>query len=299
MKAILAIIFLFNIQVTYSQTELEDDKPSWGTSLPTREAAPDLEFGDDLEDENEIDRNDFGMDRSSLLEPDQTEIITNDSMNLERPVVNSAEEIAKIDNDQKEQENIEAQQKKEEDERIAAEQLKEQEAKTEEDRIAVEQAKEQEKKAADEKIAAEQLREQQRLIEEKRIADQIANENVKPIEPIQNEVVTTENDAEEKLSEVVVTAPILQAYKWKKTKNALPVYPTKAAREKKEGWVEVKVTISGTGDVADAVVVGSSRNYRVFNNAAVKAVKQWKFEPPSDYGIENELSKEVRIVFQL
>lgn len=300
MKAILAIIFLFNIQVTYSQTDSKDDKPSWGTSMPTREAAPELEFGGDLEDEVDVDRSDFGVDRSSLLELDESEVITSESMKLERPVVSSVEESAKIDSDKKEQAALEAQQKKAEEEKIAAEQLIIQEAKAEEDRIAAEQILEQDKNAANEKIAADQLREQQRLDEEKRIADQIANESVKLAEPTQNEEVKSDNIvAEDKLTDVVVTAPILETYNWKKIKNALPVYPTKAARERKEGWVEVKVTISGAGDVVDAVVSGSSRNYRVFNNAAVKAVKQWKFEPPSDYGIENELSKVVRIVFQL
>ena len=292
MKAIIAIIFLLNLQISYSQTDSKndesskDEKPSWGTRMPTREAAPDLKLDADL-DEDDSDDDDFGMDRSRMLDSEEPEV--NDSLTLERPVLVSIEESAKID------------EQKAEEARVAAENLKIQEKKAEDDRIAADLLRAQEAKAAEEKIAADQLKEQQRLAEEKRITDQIANEDSQPPATVEKEEASQENiaDGQDQLSEVVVTAPVLSAYQWKKIKNALPVYPTKAAREKKEGWVEVKITIDAAGDVVDTVVVRSSRNYRIFNNAALKAVRKWKFEPPTDYGIDNQLSKVVRIVFQL
>lgn len=57
-----------------------------------------------------------------------------------------------------------------------------------------------------------------------------------------------------------------------------PVYPRKAARAGTEGWVKVEFTITGHGDVVDAVVV-DSRPRRIFNDSALKAIKKWQFKP--------------------
>jgi protein TonB len=57
-----------------------------------------------------------------------------------------------------------------------------------------------------------------------------------------------------------------------------PVYPRKAARAGTEGWVKVEFTITGRGDVVDAVVV-DSRPRRIFDDSALKAIKKWQFKP--------------------
>ena len=57
-----------------------------------------------------------------------------------------------------------------------------------------------------------------------------------------------------------------------------PTYPMRAANRRIEGWVKVEFTISKEGTVKDAVVVASQPN-SIFNRAALKAIKRWKFKP--------------------
>jgi protein TonB len=59
-----------------------------------------------------------------------------------------------------------------------------------------------------------------------------------------------------------------------KTK-AVPVYPELARRMKISGVVKILVTISPNGSVKDTKVVGG---HPVLVNAALEAVKQWRFE---------------------
>lgn len=57
-----------------------------------------------------------------------------------------------------------------------------------------------------------------------------------------------------------------------------PDYPMRAANRRIEGWVKVEFTITPEGTVADAVVIDAKPN-SVFNHAALKAIKRWKFKP--------------------
>ncbi|NOQ65471.1 MAG: TonB family protein [Methyloprofundus sp.] len=57
-----------------------------------------------------------------------------------------------------------------------------------------------------------------------------------------------------------------------------PVYPRKAARRRIEGWVKVKFTISKKGRVKNPVII-ASKPKSIFNRAALKAIKRWKFKP--------------------
>ena len=300
MKAILIIVFLFVVQGSYSQTATKknEKKPSWGSKMPTREDAPDLKYDVDLDEDDEMERSDFGIDRSRILYSDE-KVSVDESSEISPPEITSAEELAEIEKKKRKQaEKLKQEQRKAEEERLAEEQLKQQQRKAEEERLAAEQLKQQQRKAEEERIAAEQLKEQQRLEEEKRIAEQIAKEG-SAID--KKEELTQENPAtEESQLETVVVAPTnIQKYSWKKIKNALPEYPIKAARGKKEGWVDVELTIDSTGTVVDAKAIRFANSYRGFNNAAVRAVRKWKFEPPSNYGINDQLSKVVKIVFQL
>jgi len=57
-----------------------------------------------------------------------------------------------------------------------------------------------------------------------------------------------------------------------------PLYPTLALAKKTEGWVKVAFTINRDGDVEDISVV-ESEPPQVFDQAAVEAVRQFKFLP--------------------
>ena len=62
-----------------------------------------------------------------------------------------------------------------------------------------------------------------------------------------------------------------------------PKYPTEAARDGKEGWVELAFSIDKAGNVFDAKVVNAEPK-RLFNRSALKALKRWKYRPKIENG---------------
>jgi TonB family protein len=59
-----------------------------------------------------------------------------------------------------------------------------------------------------------------------------------------------------------------------------PVYPPKAEQLSLEGWVVVLFTVAADGRVKDAVVRESTSN--LFDEAALTAVSQWQYKPPTN-----------------
>jgi len=57
-----------------------------------------------------------------------------------------------------------------------------------------------------------------------------------------------------------------------------PRYPRSASRRGIEGTVTISFTITKNGQVRDPVVI-SAKPENVFNKAAIKAIKKWKFKP--------------------
>jgi len=56
-----------------------------------------------------------------------------------------------------------------------------------------------------------------------------------------------------------------------------PRYPMRAQNRRIEGWVKVEFTITETGTVKDPVVIEAQPS-KVFNRAALQAIKRWKFK---------------------
>lgn len=56
-----------------------------------------------------------------------------------------------------------------------------------------------------------------------------------------------------------------------------PEYPPEASREGIEGWVELSFNIDKTGAVADVNVLNSEPK-RIFDRAAMRALKRWKYQ---------------------
>lgn len=57
-----------------------------------------------------------------------------------------------------------------------------------------------------------------------------------------------------------------------------PRYPMRAANRRIQGWVKLEFTITKEGTVKDAVVIAAKPS-SIFNRAALKAIKRWKFKP--------------------
>ncbi len=78
-----------------------------------------------------------------------------------------------------------------------------------------------------------------------------------------------------------------------------PQYPIRAADREIEGWVEVEFTISAAGTVKDPVVVAAEPG-TIFNRAALRAIRKWKYSPKIEEGVAVERPNVmVRINFEL
>ncbi len=92
---------------------------------------------------------------------------------------------------------------------------------------------------------------------------------------------TGANIVEEQTAPMVpAAAPVAPPAEPKLIKMVQPQYPQEALMRGFEGWVDVSLQISATGDVLDPRVEASSRG-RMFNRAALSAIQQWKYEPPA------------------
>ena len=78
-----------------------------------------------------------------------------------------------------------------------------------------------------------------------------------------------------------------------------PQYPLRASERGIEGWVEVEFTISKLGTVKDPKVFNSHPS-SIFDRAALKAIRKWKYNPKIEDGepIERPGVK-VRLKFDL
>ena len=63
-----------------------------------------------------------------------------------------------------------------------------------------------------------------------------------------------------------------------------PQYPIRAADRGIQGWVEVQFTISAAGTVKDPVVV-DAKPATIFNRAALRAIRKWKYSPKIEEGV--------------
>ena len=64
---------------------------------------------------------------------------------------------------------------------------------------------------------------------------------------------------------------------------AHPEYPARALTGNIEGWVQVRFTVTAIGTVRDAVVVESEPG-TVFDDAALKAIARWRYNPRVENG---------------
>jgi protein TonB len=78
-----------------------------------------------------------------------------------------------------------------------------------------------------------------------------------------------------------------------------PDYPPRALSRGLEGWVQVQFTITATGTVKDPVVVNAEPK-NIFDDAALKAIARWRYNPKVESGVAVErVGVQTIIRFQL
>jgi TonB family protein len=96
----------------------------------------------------------------------------------------------------------------------------------------------------------------------------------------------------------VFESQIVQAKTLKRVREVPPVYPRDAERQNLSGWVDVEFTVAPDGSTQDLVVRGAEPQ-RTFDQAAIDAVKRWRFEPIMRDGAAVAQRAAVRIRFEL
>ena len=83
-----------------------------------------------------------------------------------------------------------------------------------------------------------------------------------------------------------------------RTRYSAPKYPRTAERRNQSGWVDVIFTVAMDGTVKD-IEVKDSQPDGVFDDAALRAVRKWEFEPVIKDGVIVEKRAGVRMLFAL
>jgi TonB family protein len=96
----------------------------------------------------------------------------------------------------------------------------------------------------------------------------------------------------------VFASQIVQAKTLKRVREVPPVYPRDAERQNLSGWVDVEFTVAPDGSTQD-LVVRSAEPQRMFDQAAIDAVKRWRFEPMKRDGAAVAQRAAVRIRFEV
>lgn len=78
-----------------------------------------------------------------------------------------------------------------------------------------------------------------------------------------------------------------------------PKYPVQAARDGKEGFVQLSFTITETGEVDDVNVIKAEPK-RIFDREAIRALQKWKYKPKIQDGkAVRQPGMTVELVFKL
>ena len=91
---------------------------------------------------------------------------------------------------------------------------------------------------------------------------------------------------------------VIQAKTLKRVREVPPTYPREAERQGISGWVDVEFTIAPNGTTQD-ITVRNAQPMRTFDQAAVDAVKRWRFEPVMRDGAAVSQRAAMRIRFEL
>ncbi|MDP9088537.1 MAG: energy transducer TonB [Pseudomonadota bacterium] len=111
------------------------------------------------------------------------------------------------------------------------------------------------------------------------------------------EVSSAHHDLDVLVARQNLVANLVPSSQLKLLKSVQPVYPYKA-QGKAEGWVDVEFTVSESGKVQDVAVHAASAP-GTFDDAAVKAVSKWRYQPVMLDAKPVAVRTQIRIRFSL
>ncbi len=112
------------------------------------------------------------------------------------------------------------------------------------------------------------------------------------------EVASLQHDLDAAVAQQKFMTTLIPASRLRVLKSVQPAYPARAVAGKIEGWVDVEFTVAETGKVQD-VSVRAASNPGVFDDAAVKAVSQWRYQPFVRDAKPVPVRSEIRVRFAL
>ncbi|MFQ6005809.1 MAG: TonB family protein, partial [Woeseia sp.] len=170
------------------------------------------------------------------------------------------------------------------------------------ERLAAQQRAAAEKAAADkaaaDKAAAEKLAAQQRAAAEKAAAEKLAAQQRAAAEASTRRNESQTADSSGPLNSFTNQPERVAISRLTRTKYVAPKYPRSAARRNTTGWVDASFTVGRDGSV-HSIEIMESTPASVFDEAATKAISQWRFEPVIENGVAVEKRAAVRMGFSL
>lgn len=112
------------------------------------------------------------------------------------------------------------------------------------------------------------------------------------------EVGSLQHDLEAAVAQQNFMTTLIPASQLTVLKVVQPSYPARAVNGKIEGWVDVEFTVTEAGKVKD-VSVRTASVPGVFDDAAVKAVSQWRYKPVLRDAKPVPVRSEIRVRFTL
>src|SRR3984885_9789347 len=112
------------------------------------------------------------------------------------------------------------------------------------------------------------------------------------------EVSSVQHDLDAAVAQHNFMTTLVPASQLTLLKSVQPTYPTKAINGKIEGWVDVEFTVAETGKVKD-VTVRATSNPGIFEDAAIKAVSQWRYKPVLRDAQPAPVRSQIRVRFTL
>jgi TonB family protein len=110
------------------------------------------------------------------------------------------------------------------------------------------------------------------------------------------EAISVQRDLDAAAAKAALANAVIPVSQLSIVKSVQPEYPSRALAGKVEGWVEVAFTVNEKGNVKDVTVQAAS-NPGMFDDAAVKAISQWRYQPFLRDGKPAAVHSSVRIRF--